>query len=110
MAKSPNPPFGPGLVGRRNWLKLIAALGAVSGAAALPAAEAQQSGVPSSTPPQRVSKEMVQAALATIGLAFTGPQIDMMLPAVNRSLAQYERLRAVDVPLDTPPAILFSPV
>jgi Asp-tRNA(Asn)/Glu-tRNA(Gln) amidotransferase A subunit family amidase len=81
---------------RRTWLKLIAAL------AAMPAAEAQ-------TPP-RVSREMVVAALATMGLSFTDPQLDMMLPAVNQSLARYEQLRKLDIPLDTAPAVSFSPV
>jgi Asp-tRNA(Asn)/Glu-tRNA(Gln) amidotransferase A subunit family amidase len=75
---------------------LIAAL------AAMPVGEAQS--------PPRVSKEMVVAALATMGLSFTDPQLDMMLPAVNQSLARYEQLRKLDIPLDTPPAISFSPV
>jgi len=58
---------------RRIRLKLIATL------AAMPAAEAQ-------TPP-RVSKEMVVAALATMGLSFTDPQLDMGKPAGRRPSA-----------------------
>jgi Asp-tRNA(Asn)/Glu-tRNA(Gln) amidotransferase A subunit family amidase len=99
MAHESQVPAGVPL-GRRNWLKLIAAL------TAMPALNAQ---APDPEAP-RVSKAMVQAALAALGLAFTDPQLDMMLPGVNRSLAQYEQLRKIDVPLDTPPAILFSPV
>ncbi len=83
-------------VGRRTWLKLIAAL------AAMPAGQAQT--------PQRVSKEMVVAALATMGLTLTDAQLEMMLPAVNQSLARYGQLRKLDIPLDTTPAISFSPV
>jgi len=86
---------------RRTWFQLLAAL------AAMPAAEQAQT---TTAAPQRVSKEMIGAALAALGLAFTDPQLEMMLPAVNRSLTQYEQLRTIDVPLDTPPAIVFSPV
>ena len=82
-------------VSRRIWLQLISTVAA-----------AQQP----VTTPQRVTKDMVVAALGAMGLTFTDPQIDMLLPAVNRSLAQYEALRAIDIPHDTPPAILFSPV
>jgi Asp-tRNA(Asn)/Glu-tRNA(Gln) amidotransferase A subunit family amidase len=60
--------------------------------------------------PQRVSKEMAVAALAALGLEFTDAQVEMLLPAVNRTLASYEQLRKIDVPLDTPPALLFSPL
>ncbi len=92
-------------VSRRSWLQLISTLAAAS------RAEAQTPAMPPAPPAvQRITKEMVAAALGTIGLAFTDPQIDMLLPAVNRSLTQYEALRAVDIPLDTPPAISFSPV
>jgi Asp-tRNA(Asn)/Glu-tRNA(Gln) amidotransferase A subunit family amidase len=53
---------------------------------------------------------MVVAALSTMGLRFTDPQLEMLLPAVNRQLASFEALRGIDIPLDTPPAISFSPV
>jgi Asp-tRNA(Asn)/Glu-tRNA(Gln) amidotransferase A subunit family amidase len=103
---------------RRTWLKLISVLAAMPApATALPAA-------PQSPPPtgqgqgrgrvqqvpQRVSKEMATAALATLGLQFTDAQVDMLLPTVNRTLASYEQLRTIDIPLDTPPALLFSPI
>jgi len=60
--------------------------------------------------PQPVDRSMLQAALETIGLKFTDAQLDMMLPSVNRFRASYQTLRDIDVPLDTPPAIAFSPV
>ena len=77
----------------------------------LAAAPALKGQTPAPTPPaQRVSKEQVVAALATLGLVFTDPQIDMLMPTANRLFTQYELLRGVDIPLDTPPAISFSPV
>jgi Asp-tRNA(Asn)/Glu-tRNA(Gln) amidotransferase A subunit family amidase len=42
-------------------------------------------------------------------LEFTGPQLDMMLPVVNRAGTAFERLRAAPVPLDTEPAFTFHP-
>lgn len=85
---------------RRFWLQLIPAL-------TLAQAQPQS---PAPEPPQRVTKEMVIAALATMGLQFTDPQLEMLLPAVNRQLTQFEALRTIDIPLDTPPAIAFSPI
>ncbi|MDE3195347.1 MAG: amidase, partial [Acidobacteriota bacterium] len=60
--------------------------------------------------PERVSKDQVTAALAVMGLTFTDAQIEMLMPTANRLFAQYEALRKVDIPLDTPPAVTFSPV
>jgi Asp-tRNA(Asn)/Glu-tRNA(Gln) amidotransferase A subunit family amidase len=53
---------------------------------------------------------MVVAALAALGLTFTDPQVDMLMPTANRLFTQYEALRGIDIPLDTPPAIAFSPI
>src|SRR4051812_19701777 len=115
-------------LGRRRLLKLVASI------AALPAVAAQTTAPPSSAPPssapptsappptqlsgrgrgeqvpQRVSKNMVIDALAVMGLSFTDPQLDMLLPVVNRTLASYEAVRKIDVPPDTAPAISFSPL
>jgi Asp-tRNA(Asn)/Glu-tRNA(Gln) amidotransferase A subunit family amidase len=98
---------------RRTWLKLMAALSAMPTAAvAQEATQGRGRGVaePQRVSPQHVSKDMAIAALATLGLEFTDAQIEMMLPTVNRTLASYEQLRKIDVPLDTPPALLFSPI
>jgi Asp-tRNA(Asn)/Glu-tRNA(Gln) amidotransferase A subunit family amidase len=84
---------------RRFWLQLIPGL-----------ALAQEGRGPAPQTPQRVTKEMVVAALSTMGLQFTDPQLEMLLPAVNRQLASFQALRGIDIPLDTPPAISFSPV
>jgi Asp-tRNA(Asn)/Glu-tRNA(Gln) amidotransferase A subunit family amidase len=63
---------------------------------------------PSGEPP-RIDKELLIAALKVMGLQFTGPQLDLMLPRVNRLLGQLEGVRKIDVPLDTEPAFRFSP-
>ena len=98
---------------RRVWMQLMGAL------AAGPALKAQPPATPTTAPPpqgsialvpQRVTKDMAVAALATLGLTFADPQIDMLLPTVNRLYARYEELRKIDIPSETPPAILFSPV
>ncbi|MDP9171239.1 MAG: amidase, partial [Acidobacteriota bacterium] len=91
---------------RRTWLQLLPAL------AALPALEAQTTPAPPAVqaPGPRITKDMVVQALAGMGLQFTDAHIDMMLPAVNRQFNQFETLRKLDIPLDTPPAISFSPV
>jgi Asp-tRNA(Asn)/Glu-tRNA(Gln) amidotransferase A subunit family amidase len=60
--------------------------------------------------PQRVSKDQVVSALAILGLTYTDAQLDMALPGINRALVTYEQLRKIDVPLDTPPSITFSPI
>jgi Asp-tRNA(Asn)/Glu-tRNA(Gln) amidotransferase A subunit family amidase len=86
---------------RREWFRLLGVL-----AAAAPAV-AQEAGRPE--PPQRVSKDQLAAALKLVGLEFTGPEMEMMLPGVNRALNGYEKLREADVPLDTEPAFTFRP-
>jgi Asp-tRNA(Asn)/Glu-tRNA(Gln) amidotransferase A subunit family amidase len=96
-------------VPRRLWLQIMGALAAVPELRAQPPAPAPQQGR-GEPAPQRVTKEMAIAALAAVGLSFTDAQVEMLLPSVNRFYAQYEALRALDVPLDTPPAVSFSPV
>ena len=86
---------------RRTWLQLMSVLiTARTGVA-------QQQGAPPA--PSGVTKEQITAALKLLGLEFPDPQIEMMLRDVNRSLAGYEALRKVDVPLDTEPAFSFHP-
>lgn len=72
----------------------------------LPASASAQDGAP----PQRVTAEMLRQALAAIGLSFSEAQLMMMLPGANRYFTAWENLRKLDVPLDTPPAIQFSPL
>jgi len=110
---------------RRTWFQLIGILTAARAGLAQPqgppatpqkitkdpVARPSGRGSGAGTPPtpQKVTKDQVAAALKLLGLEFTGAQIDMLLPDVNRSLAGYEALRKVDVPLDTEPAFSFHP-
>src|SRR5712692_1337545 len=88
---------------RRTWLKLLAAL------AARPRGGVAQAPAASKEPPQRVTKEMLAHALETIGLEFSEAHQAMMLPGVNRALAQYEALRKIEIPSETEPAFRFTP-
>jgi Asp-tRNA(Asn)/Glu-tRNA(Gln) amidotransferase A subunit family amidase len=87
---------------RRLWLQLMPAATAL--VLSEGGIEAQ-----STSAPQRVTREMVDRALAAIGLDFTAEQRDMMLANVNRSLGSFESLRKIEVPLDTEPAFRFYP-
>ena len=58
--------------------------------------------------PKITSDQIVQAA-ALAGLEFTEGELDLMLPGVNDNLAQYERLRSVDLPNHVSPAWRFDP-
>jgi len=91
-------------LGRRGLMKLVATL-----AAGLGTSEAQSPPAPAPIP-ATISKDVIIAALHVMGLTFTDTQIDMLLPTVNRALASYDAVRRLDVPLDTAPAISFSPL
>lgn len=82
---------------RRDWLRLLAALGS---------AQAQE---PKPNGP-RVDKETLVAALRAMGLEFTDPQLNLMLPRIGMQLGRLEKVRTAAVPLDTEPAFAFSPV
>ena len=95
-------------VDRRTFVKMLPAIG-VAGLAAPRYdvfAEAVQQ---QSQTPQRVTKEMMHAAEQLIGIELNDAQEAMALPGVNRSLASYEALRKIEVPLDTEPATAFHP-
>lgn len=107
-------------VGRRNFVKVLPALG-IAGVAAsrmpldvlgqTPAASpsATPTPSPSPTPAPRITKEMMRQAEKLIGIEFTDAQEAMAMGGVNRNLDSYEANRKVDVPLDTEPAIAFHP-
>src|SRR5512145_3221996 len=86
---------------RRTWLQLLTVLSAARSSHA-------QEAAPSPKPPA-LTKDDLTAALKLMRLEFTGPQLDLMLPEVNKQLAQYQRLREIPVPLDTEPAVVFHP-
>lgn len=105
-------------VGRRNFVKVLPALG-IAGVAAsrmdvlaqTPAASPSVTPTPSPspTPAPRITKEMMRQAEKLIGIEFTDAQEAMAMGGVNRNLDSYEAIRKVDVPLDTEPAIAFHP-
>jgi Asp-tRNA(Asn)/Glu-tRNA(Gln) amidotransferase A subunit family amidase len=88
------------MMDRREWFQLLAVL-----AAAPAAGDAQQD---QNGPPQRVTREMLVAAVKLIGLDFTDANIDLMLPSVNRGINGLDNLRKLPVPLETSPAFTFS--
>src|ERR1051326_1086248 len=104
-------------VGRRNFVKLLPALGAASLVASkLPLEALAQTPSPtptpspSPTPAPRITKEMMHQAEKLIGIELTDAQEAMALGGVNRNLDSYEANRKIDVPLDTEPAIAFHPM
>jgi len=84
---------------RRTCLQILAASPAL--------ARPQQ---PPGPAPERITKDKLAPALDLLGLEFSEPHRDLMLPAVNRALQRYEALRQIPIPLDTEPAIRFSPL
>jgi len=104
--------------GRRNFVKLLPALGATGLVAAkLPLDTLAQTATPSPspspspspTPAPRITKEMMKQAEKLIGIELTDAQEAMALGGVNRNLDAYETNRKIDIPLDTEPAITFHP-
>ncbi len=59
--------------------------------------------------PQRITKEMLQAAEQIMGIELDDAQETAALRGVNGNLNSYETLRKIEVPLDTEPAIAFHP-
>ena len=101
-------------VGRRNFVKLLPALGAASLVASKLPLEAlaqtpSPTPSPSPTPAPRITKEMMHQAEKLIGIELNDAQEAMALGGVNRNLESYETIRKIDIPLDTEPAIAFHP-
>ncbi len=90
---------------RRAWLKSLPAATAILFCETGLGLQ-EQAKQPASS---RVTKEMVEHALSTLGLEFTEEQRAMMLSNVNRALNNYEELRKIRIPLDTEPAVRFYP-
>jgi Asp-tRNA(Asn)/Glu-tRNA(Gln) amidotransferase A subunit family amidase len=65
---------------------------------------AQQSGAS-----PKLGKDALKCAEQVVGLTFTDAEEEMALPGATRSLESFERLRQLDIPLDTEPAITFRP-
>ena len=85
---------------RRRFLTSLPA--AVAAGMAVPALAGQDQA-------QRISRETLDCAEKVFGIDFTNPEEEAALGGVNRNLGAFERLRALDIPLDTEPAITFRP-
>ena len=118
------PRHSKGNVTRRNFVKLLPAMGAAGLAASkmpldalaqtpspspTPLPSPGPSPSPSPTPAPRITKEMMHQAEKLIGIELTDAQEAMALGGVNRNLDAYETIRKIDIPLDTEPAIAFHP-
>jgi len=88
-------------VARRRFLKTIPA--AVAAGIAAPAL-AQQAAAP-----QRINLETLDCAEKIFGVDFGPAEDEAALGGVNRNLSTYDQLRALDIPLDTEPAVTFRP-
>ena len=91
----------PGGVARRRFLKTIPAAVAAGIAAPVLAQQAPQ--------PQRIGLETLDCAEKIFGVDFGAAEEEAALGGVNRNLSTYEQLRALDIPLDTEPAVTFRP-
>jgi len=90
-------------VGRRRFLRAVPA--AVAATVTLPAVIEGQRG----SGPSAVGKDALKCAEQIDGLHFTDAEEEMAVGGVNRNLGSYEELRALEIPLDTEPAITFRP-
>ena len=86
---------------RRRFLKTVPA--AVVAGLTAPALAQQGEQAP------RIPRETLDCAEKIFGVDFTDEQEQQALAGVNRNLADFERLRALDIPLDTEPAVTFRP-
>jgi Asp-tRNA(Asn)/Glu-tRNA(Gln) amidotransferase A subunit family amidase len=107
---------------RRNFVKLVPALGFavaasphLTGTPAIgqtPSASPTPTPLPSPSPspsPLRVTKDMLRQAEKLIGIELSDAHEAMALRSVDTNLERYETLRKIEVPLDTEPATLFHP-
>jgi Asp-tRNA(Asn)/Glu-tRNA(Gln) amidotransferase A subunit family amidase len=86
--------------GRRRFLKVVPAAVAAGLAAPVLARQAQE---------PRIGKETLECAEKIMGIDFSDAEQQAALSGVNTNLTNFERLRKVEIPLDTEPAITFRP-
>jgi Asp-tRNA(Asn)/Glu-tRNA(Gln) amidotransferase A subunit family amidase len=96
------PPSTETTVPRRRFLKTIPA--AVAGGLAAPALARQ-----GQEEPQRIARETLDCSEKVFGVDFTEEEEADALRGVNRNLEAFERLREIEIPLDTEPAVTFRP-
>lgn len=87
---------------RRRFLKTVPAV--MAGGLAAPALAGQP-------PPdgQRISKATLECGEQLLGVNFSDADQEQALRGVNRNLDEFERLREIEIPLDTEPAVTFRP-
>lgn len=108
-------PDAPGGIDRRTFMGLCSAAGLARGlpaalwASAAPAVLAAQGSQAPQTAP-KITKEMLVAAEAMIGLEFSDAKRDLMLDNLNQALAGYAALRRVVVENSVIPAVRFDPL
>ena len=90
----------PERAARRRFLKTLPA--AVAAGIAAPALAQQDQ-------PPRIARETLDCAEKIFGVDFSEADEQAALNGVNGNLQNFERLRALDIPLDTEPAITFRP-
>ena len=87
---------------RRSFIKTLPAAGVVLVANAELSAQ-------TSTPPQKITKEILHTSEQIFGVELSEAHEMMALNNVNQNLARYEAGRKINVPLDTPLATSFHP-
>lgn len=90
-----------GRAARRRFLKVIPA--AVAGGMALPAIGQQQER------PPRIGKDTLDCGEKIFGVDFTDAEEEQAVSGVNRNLDAFERLREINIPPNTEPAVTFRP-
>ena len=108
-------PDAPAGIDRRTFMGLCSAVGLGGGGLpsalwtrAAPVLDSQAAQVPQ-TPP-KITRDMLIAAEAVVGLEFTDAKRDLMLDNVNQALGAYATLRKVTLANAVLPAIRFDPV
>jgi Asp-tRNA(Asn)/Glu-tRNA(Gln) amidotransferase A subunit family amidase len=100
-------------IGRRRFLAHVPA--AVVAGVTLPpltSTVARAAGTVSAQPQdttRTLSTDALKSAEQVSGLTFTNGEEEMALAGVKGNLESYERLRRLDIPLDTEPAVTFRP-
>jgi Asp-tRNA(Asn)/Glu-tRNA(Gln) amidotransferase A subunit family amidase len=97
-------PNMPRNIGRRRFIRAVPA--AVAATVALPTLARGQRG---GGAPPTFGKDVLKCAEQLDDLHFTDAEDEMAVGSVSRNLDSYEELRALDIPLDTEPAITFRP-
>ena len=104
---------------RRHFLTVCSAAGfagtLLPGALYTLAAQAEQQGSespknPQPIAPKPITDQMLQAAAAIAGVPLTAAQRAMMLNGLNQQRKSYDAIRALHIPNNIAPAIIFDPL